>query len=160
MHSKPEGWSLIHTQQKLTWYPARNYILHWNWILGWMGSQPILPISVTITIDTMLKLNGPNFGEGYFGEGPNIGSVNQAWDISLAEVVQMVKALKRIKHMTSSSPTNACACTAWIKKAWLQSWPSRGQQVLHQRWIWGINFMQMMRHANKASIHRNSGKHH
>ena len=30
-----------------------------------MGSAPILPIKVTVTIDTMLKLNGPNFGDGF-----------------------------------------------------------------------------------------------
>ena len=29
-----------------------------------MGLEPILPVKVTITIDTMLKLNGPNFGDG------------------------------------------------------------------------------------------------
>ena len=29
-----------------------------------MGSRPILPVKVTITIDTMLRLIIPNFGDG------------------------------------------------------------------------------------------------
>ena len=30
-------------------------------------------------------------------------------------------------------------CTrVWIERAWLPHWPSRVQQVLHHRWIWGI----------------------
>ena len=44
------------------------YILHWNWI-----SRPILSIKVTVTIDTMLKLNGSNFSDWL-----NIGTCEQA----------------------------------------------------------------------------------
>ena len=30
------------------------------------------------------------------------------------------------------------AASMWVKVAQLPYWPSRGRQVLHQRWIWGI----------------------
>ena len=48
----------------------------------------------------------------------------------------------------------------WIKKAQLPSWPPGGQQVLHQRWIWGIHCMQAMKHASKGSSQLwNQGRH-
>ena len=31
----------------------------------------------------------------------------------------------------------------------LPCWPSRGQQVSHQRWIWGIHCMQVTKHARR-----------
>ena len=43
-------------------------------------------------------------------------------------------------------------CTSmWIKKAWLPCWPSRRQQVSHQRWIWGIHYTLAMNHTSKRS---------
>ena len=45
----------------------------------------------------------------------------------------------------SSSPTNV----------WLQWWLSRGQQVPHQRWIWGINW-RLRRLWDPGSCHQNS----
>ena len=40
----------------------------------------------------------------------------------------------------------------WIRKARLPCWLSRCQQVLHQRWIWGIHCLQTTKHASKGSI--------
>ena len=41
-------------------------------------------------------------------------------------------------------------CTSMkVKKTQLPCWPSIGQQVSYQRWIWGIHWMQGMKHANK-----------
>ena len=37
------------------------------------------------------------------------------------------------------------------QKAQLQCWPSKGQQVSHQKRIWGIHCMQTNRHANEGS---------
>ena len=37
-----------------------------------------------------------------------------------------------------------------IKKARLPCWLSRGQQVLHQRWIWGIHCTQAMKHTSEG----------
>ena len=43
-------------------------------------------------------------------------------------------------------------CTSmWIKKIGLLYWPSRGQQMSHQGWIWGINCMQVRKHASEGS---------
>ena len=42
-------------------------------------------------------------------------------------------------------------CTSmWIKQARLPCWPSRGQQVSHQRWIWGIPCIQAMKHTSRG----------
>ena len=38
-----------------------------------------------------------------------------------------------------------------IKKDWLPCWSSRGQQVLHERWIWGIHCTQARKHASEGS---------
>ena len=37
------------------------------------------------------------------------------------------------------------------KKARVPCWPSIGQQVLHQRWIYGIHCTQMKKHVSKGS---------
>ena len=34
------------------------------------------------------------------------------------------------------------ATAMWVKKVWLQCWPSWVQQVPHQRWIWGNHCTQ------------------
>ena len=52
------------------------------------------------------------------------------------------------------SPLNACRCASmWIKKAQLQCQQViKGQQVLHQKWIWGIHCTQISYHASKGFI--------
>ena len=37
------------------------------------------------------------------------------------------------------------------KHDWLACWPSRGWQVSHQRWIWGICCTQMRKHTSGGS---------
>ena len=43
-----------------------------------------------------------------------------------------------------------CAST-WSKSAQVQCLLPKGQQVLHQRWIWGIYCTQATKHASKGS---------
>ena len=40
----------------------------------------------------------------------------------------------------------------WIRKAQLPCWPSSGQQVVHQRWIWGIYCMLVMKQTREGSL--------
>ena len=59
--------------------------------------------------------------------------------------------------MSRADIAHSCAahlilCTSmWIKKAWLPCWPSRSQQVLHQRLIWGIHCKHAMEQASEGS---------
>ena len=49
-----------------------------------------------------------------------------------------------------------------MRMAQLPCWPPSGQQVLHQRWIWGFCCMQAMKHASEG-IHPGfgtQGRHH
>ena len=68
---------------------------------------------------------------------------------------------KKVSHsILGSSPTNACThvCKYVNQKAWLPCWPSRGQEVLYQRWIWGIHCMQAKKHTSEEF--ENQGRHH
>ena len=40
--------------------------------------------------------------------------------------------------------------SAWIETAWPPFWSPRGQQVSHQRWIWGICCRQLTKHISKG----------
>ena len=50
-----------------------------------------------------------------------------------------------------SSPTNAQVPLCGSKMARPPYLSPRGDQVSHQRWIWGIHYMQVMKHASKRS---------
>ena len=45
-------------------------------------------------------------------------------------------------------PTNGCNASTWIEMAQSPCWLPRGQQVLHQRWIWGICCVQTTKHTS------------
>ena len=47
-------------------------------------------------------------------------------------------------------PENWCFVSAWIGTAGQPRWPPRGQQVLHQRWIWGCHCAQVKKHASET----------
>ena len=47
--------------------------------------------------------------------------------------------------------THQCLFTStWIEMTWLSCWSPKGQQVSHQRWIWGFCCMQVMNHVSKV----------
>ena len=49
-------------------------------------------------------------------------------------------------------PHSTCMCASmWTEMGWLPCWLPRGQQVLHQRWIWGIHCTQAMKHTSERS---------
>ena len=45
-----------------------------------------------------------------------------------------------------------CVQVNGSKKTRLPCWPSRGQQVSHQRWPWGSDCMQVRKHVSKGSM--------
>ena len=50
------------------------------------------------------------------------------------------------------------SASTWIEKAWLPCWLLRGQQVSHQRLIWGIHCTQMTKHTKNAPWSWNTGQ--
>ena len=61
--------------------------------------------------------------------------------------------LKRLKQEILQCTTlSKCVfnCEYVDQKARLPCWPSRGQQVLHQGWIWRIYSTQVTKHSNKG----------
>ena len=73
--------------------------------------------------------------------------------LHLQALVESSRKLYTAHLISSSSPTNAYTCgSMWIKETLLQYWLSRGKQVSHQRWAWGIHCMKMTRHASEGSI--------
>ena len=60
---------------------------------------------------------------------------NQIWDPDFLALKMFANILEIIS-----------LASTWIKKkAWLPCWPPRGQQMLHQRWIWGIHCTQALK---------------
>ena len=70
-----------------------------------------------------------------------------------ADVADSVEHLSCHILWGSSTLNPGLAClyaSTWIEMAQPSSWPPRGQQVSHQRCIWGIFWMQMMKHTSKG----------
>ena len=68
------------------------------------------------------------------------------------------KSQKKKTHTNSYEPRPELppmfadtSVSTWIEKAQLPYWPLYSQQVLHQRWIWGICCVQARKHASEGS---------
>ena len=63
----------------------------------------------------------------------------------------MLKNISFIFLQQSSSSKIPKSASTWIEKARLPCWLPRGQQVSHQRRIWGINCTEARKHESKGS---------
>ena len=66
---------------------------------------------------------------------------------------QTVKLLVKIhvQEVSRSNPGILPMLHACREHDRLPRWPLRGQQVSHQRWIWGTHFVQVRKHARDGS---------
>ena len=69
-------------------------------------------------------------------------------------------SLRGTRHITGSSPTKSSTCASTgIEMDQPPCWLPRGQQVSHQRWIWGIYCTQVMKHASERIYPGKSRRH-
>ena len=69
-------------------------------------------------------------------------------------------SLRGTRHITDSSPTKSSTCASTgIEMDQPPCWLPRGQQVSHQRWIWGIYCTQVMKHASERIYPGKSRRH-
>ena len=69
-------------------------------------------------------------------------------------------SLRGTRHITDSSATKSSTCASTgIEMDQPPCWLPRGQQVSHQRWIWGIYCTQVMKHASERIYPGKSRRH-
>ena len=66
-------------------------------------------------------------------------------------IISAIPVLYKYFMLNPGLESHQCLYTSiWIKMVWLSCWLPRGQQVLHQRWIWDIHCTQVMKHASEG----------
>ena len=66
-------------------------------------------------------------------------------------VADWIACLLTVWEISHSNPGILPLLNACGECDWLPCWLPRGQQVSHQRWIWGIHCAQARKHASKGS---------
>ena len=90
---------------------------------------------------------------------PHLKTIDELLSCAFASVLQALCLTKSSHPFSLSNPGILPMLNACREHDGLPRWLSRGQQVSHQRWIWGIHCAQ----ARKHTIHpgfETQGKHH
>ena len=145
-------------------------------ITAWMGDEPILSVIQPITINTMLNNNwldnGPIFWVKNLAEFPYVWTLHYTGRVWLRDQYQIHKSIvsgprsvwtllysfiQAIYFSVSVSGSvsvnvilvsslHQCLCTS----GWMKQLGTSSQKALHQTWIWGICWAQVMKHARQV----------